>query len=370
MPDLAARDVIQLIELGGRSGTPAAGFVAEHVKLPMEFHGWRVRGLSAMVTEIVRHVRRFGAELVVLQSEVWDLMRELTNRLGSRCKVAAILHAMPFLTTPVRPTGDFPLDVGDRLRGEQLDYRRSYIEAHHHEFYDVADRMSFIPANRTVAYYLDLYLPRPGRPVLDPPVALRMPTRNETAVGRTSAGQAGIRLCYMARIEPGKGLEHLGPIMDRIAAVLPGAHLSVLGSADDTVSRLHLDELLAARQGWTTRGYGWADADLKAEMLGTSDVFLYPSNSDSLSISMLEALAHGVPVVAWELPFTRLNYRATRAVSLVPFGDVSAFGIAALTAYGNADSLRNDAVRFAGKFCNPRAAAASERQAYRMVVAS
>jgi glycosyltransferase involved in cell wall biosynthesis len=78
-------------------------------------------------------------------------------------------------------------------------------------------------------------------------------------------------------------------------------------------------------------------ADSKFQLLKSSKVFLCPSHYESFAIVIAEAMACGLPVVAYDLPIYSDIYSGN--VSTVPLGDTNRFAEVTI------DLLNNDELR-------------------------
>lgn len=95
-------------------------------------------------------------------------------------------------------------------------------------------------------------------------------------------------LLFVGRLAPEKGIERLKVIVDRI----PGTRLAIVG---DGPSRRDLEAVFA---GTPTVFTGMLRGEALAAAFASSDVFLFPSTTETLGMAMIEALASGLPVVA------------------------------------------------------------------------
>jgi len=105
-------------------------------------------------------------------------------------------------------------------------------------------------------------------------------------------------LVNVARLDPGKGQKDLIPVMQRVLKDHPDAVLLIVG---DGVERANLERAVeGAGLGDAVRLIGRRD-DVPA-VLRASDIFVFTSYSESFGIVLIEAMAGGLPVVAYGLP--------------------------------------------------------------------
>lgn len=138
-------------------------------------------------------------------------------------------------------------------------------------------------------------------------------------------------IVHVARLVPGKGHAHLLAVLERVREVHPAARLLLVGDGPDR------DALLAR-----SRERGLSDnvifagerADVPA-LLAASDLMAFPSLSEGFGLAPLEAMAAGLPVVAFELASLREFVEHNASGILVPRGDEHALaeGILALLAH-------------------------------------
>jgi len=106
------------------------------------------------------------------------------------------------------------------------------------------------------------------------------------------------RLLFLGRIHPKKGLALLIPAWSRLALGHPDWELVIAGPDEGG----HLAEVrsLAASLGLADRVMftGMVQGEAKIRLLHSADLFVLPSFSEGFPMSVLEALACGVPVVA------------------------------------------------------------------------
>ena len=126
-------------------------------------------------------------------------------------------------------------------------------------------------------------------------------------------------LICVGRLSAGKG-------QDRLIAMLPSlaGELVLVGGGDmrDDLERMAVD--LGVRD--RVRFLGERE-DVSA-LLAEADVFVLASVSEGLPLAVLEAMASGTPVVAFDLPGLRDVIDHGSSGFLIPQGDTEAFGLA------------------------------------------
>lgn len=140
-----------------------------------------------------------------------------------------------------------------------------------------------------------------------------------------TSGAAQVAL-YTGRLHPGKGLADLVAAWSQIARELPGAQLWLTGEGPyrDALARQ------IAQLGLDGRVVLTGAFDTVDELLAAADVFVLPSLEEGMSLSLLEAMAAGLPVVATDIPANRLLIKHERHGLLVPTKNEDALGGAIL----------------------------------------
>jgi len=85
-------------------------------------------------------------------------------------------------------------------------------------------------------------------------------------------------------------------------------------------------------------------------LMKSSKIMIYPSYVDSFGIVVAEALANGLPVVAYDIPAIKHYYGDCKAVKLVRAGDKEALFKAAVELLGNYKEFKQIAIECAKKY--------------------
>jgi len=138
-------------------------------------------------------------------------------------------------------------------------------------------------------------------------------------------------LINVARLVPPKGQAFLLEAVGRLAPEFPGIRLLFVGDGE---LREELEARRAALRLGETVVFLGNRSDI-ADLLALSDVFVFSSVSEGISLALLEAMAAGKPVVATSIPGNKEVLRHGENAYLVPPGDPDALarGIAHLLGY-------------------------------------
>ncbi|WP_208278086.1 glycosyltransferase family 4 protein [Massilia oculi] len=131
--------------------------------------------------------------------------------------------------------------------------------------------------------------------VLHNPVLLPQRAHGVAPAARPARARAPATLLFLGHLEAGKGCHDLLRAMRTIVAAVPQARLLLCGDGQRDEARALIAALgLQANVDLP----GWVDAGERAALLDAATVFVLPSHAEGLPMSLLEAMAHGVPVVA------------------------------------------------------------------------
>ncbi len=115
---------------------------------------------------------------------------------------------------------------------------------------------------------------------------------------------SGLKLLYVGRFLDWKGM-HLGlPAFAGLLKSHPDARLTLLGNGPDERRWRKLAEHLGISE--QTNWISWITLDELFKLYRQHDVLLYPSLHDSPGLQIVEAMAHGLPVVCLDLGGTAI----------------------------------------------------------------
>jgi glycosyltransferase involved in cell wall biosynthesis len=110
---------------------------------------------------------------------------------------------------------------------------------------------------------------------------------------------------FLGRLHPQKGLFDLVRIWKRVCEKRPGSRLGVIGGGSDWWFGKLKQEITAAGLTGQVDLLGFRQGEDKVRLLKAAGVFLMPSHYESFGQVAVEAMASGLPVVAYDLPIYR-----------------------------------------------------------------
>ena len=126
--------------------------------------------------------------------------------------------------------------------------------------------------------------------------------------------------CFVGRISPQKGVDDLLEVWCNVVKVKPDAKLAFVGWGHKGAAERFHSEIERLKLLQNVIFIGFADGVEKYKVFKSSRVTLFPSKYESFGIVLLESLAAGVPVVAYELDVLKDNF--TQGVVYVPFSNI------------------------------------------------
>lgn len=106
-----------------------------------------------------------------------------------------------------------------------------------------------------------------------------------------------IRLVFVGRLAPVKGLRVLFKVLERLRPELPNLRMTIVGDGPDR-ARL---EAAAQNLGDMVHFTGYQSQDDVAQTLANSDICVLPSFAEGVPVILMEAFAAGLPVIATQV---------------------------------------------------------------------
>lgn len=141
---------------------------------------------------------------------------------------------------------------------------------------------------------------------------------------------------YTGRLDRNKGLHDLINAWPEVTKRSPRCHLWLVGEGPDR-DKLFQQIKDLDLQGQVVLPGAFDDVE---EVLRAANLFILPSYFEGLSISLMEAMAHQVPVIASDIAGNNDLIQSGTNGALVPAGDVAALSQAIQEALANPDQLK------------------------------
>ncbi len=136
------------------------------------------------------------------------------------------------------------------------------------------------------------------------------------SVAPLSARDPG-RVVMLNRLAPGKRIDHAVDAFETVVGEVPGATLDIYGEGPEHEALQALIEARGLGAHIVLRGR----TDDPGHVLDAASVFLSTSAFEGQGLSLAEALAHGCPVLAYDVPYGPREILARGGGWLVPDGD-------------------------------------------------
>jgi len=145
---------------------------------------------------------------------------------------------------------------------------------------------------------------------------------------------------FMARLTPEKGVYDVIKIWSLVVKQQPEAKLAIAGKFKNNKVMLRFYELVKKYHLIKNISYiGFLSEEKEKVMaLKHAKLFIYPSKLDSNPIVILEALASGLPVIAYDIPAIRYNYPRDLVIG-VKKGDINLFARKIIEFLRNVDAI-------------------------------
>jgi len=310
--------------------------------------------VSRFSNEIARILRNVKIDFVMGQHELWDVI-QATHQIAEKLGVssAIVLQAPPFYQNSYKLfeldmldslsisqlSGKYPLfghyaflspplsrRVASILYAEMIEFagettRSAYYKSTSGRHLDSIDRV--LAVSKSIPFEMgDGWIEKVT--VLEPSVAVDQEWGENDCVET----EKGDYVLYFTRLVPSKGVLEVPFIWK---AFLKNSDrklkLYVVGAFEDKRVE-EAFEFLISKLGLenNVKCLGYYKGKQLIDIVAKARAVIYPSHSDSVSLVVLECLALGTPIIAYDIPAIRFNYYATEGVEIVPEFDVVAMG--------------------------------------------
>lgn len=153
------------------------------------------------------------------------------------------------------------------------------------------------------------------------------PPETETGTGGETGSEPQVRLLFVGRLAPVKGLRILLEALAEARQTRPGLSLTIVGDGPDRAAL----EALAAPLGDAVIFTGALSQADVADRLAASDALVLPSFAEGVPVVLMEAMAAGLPVLATQVAGVPELVENGVSGILVPPGDSDALRAGLLT---------------------------------------
>lgn len=158
--------------------------------------------------------------------------------------------------------------------------------------------------------------------------------------------------CFLGGLRPSKGLYDIVPVWKEVCSHKKDATLLLIGNIAPIYLSTLQDQLCKNGLSRNVILFGFVENfEEKIAYLKSSKLFFFPSHAEDFGIAILEAMACGLPVVAWDLPFYK-NLFSEGMIS-APIGDIEKCTNAIIELLMNSElygTISNNAVEVASKY--------------------
>lgn len=154
---------------------------------------------------------------------------------------------------------------------------------------------------------------------------------------------------FLGRIHASKGIDDLIAAWVMVNRRRPGSKLIIIGDINQKAMQRLTSEI--AKKNLDIEVTGYLQPEAAFSILKSSCVFVFPSYEEGFGIAILEAMACGVPVVAYDLPAYRQIFE--RKLVRVPVGNVEELANQVIRLLENPDarsSLAIEGMKLAVKY--------------------
>ncbi|MDH7514505.1 MAG: glycosyltransferase family 4 protein [Bacteroidota bacterium] len=150
------------------------------------------------------------------------------------------------------------------------------------------------------------------------------------------------RICYFGRLKRYKSIDHLLEACSLLRKDYPELTLDIIGDGDDRTRLENVTKKLDLRD--QVHFHGFIDEKKKAPLLHKMRFAVQPSSKEGWGLTVIEANACGVPVIAADVPGLRDSVKNNVTGILYPYGNIESLASAMRILLDDADLRRKMSV--------------------------
>lgn len=138
-----------------------------------------------------------------------------------------------------------------------------------------------------------------------------------------SIGEINYDAVFLGRLHFSKGIFDLLEIWKLVCEQKPNAKLAIIGGGDGQIEKELKGKIKDSNLEYNIDVLGHLEDDEAFGVVKSSKIFAFPSHEEGFGIAVLEAMACGLSVVAWDLPIYEGIYE--RNILRVPIDSIKQF---------------------------------------------
>jgi glycosyltransferase involved in cell wall biosynthesis len=142
------------------------------------------------------------------------------------------------------------------------------------------------------------------------------------------------KLIYAGRISKEKNLEDLILVFKKLCGKRTGIHLVIAGDGP------YMETMKKGLSGCPVTFTGFLDTSELASLYASSDIFVFPSTTDTFGNVVMEAQASGIPVIVTDKGGPKENIIEGKTGFIVKAGDINGFVSSVLNLLDNEELLK------------------------------
>lgn len=274
--------------------------------------------------EIAKIARLKDVDLIIGPSESSRILW-MSYLSGKICKKpwTSIFTAETFLFSPTRGLGPLnPLNVFKHLSQKEQTKKLPLISKIGFSiellsFLKIAEKSLILTVSPSISEEIRYLNPKIQFHIITPGNGVDL-----KIFDKKSSNQAIYDVVFFSRLIPEKGLFDLPEIFKLVVEKFPKAKIAVAGSVED---KRFLEDFRRMLSDYNlNRNITFLlhrEEKFFIDLLSSSKVMIFPSILEAYGLVVLEALACGTPVVAYDIPAMKLNFSGVKAVLRCPIKD-------------------------------------------------